>query len=146
MRSVPGARFRFDWTVNAAVRPLPLARIYPGDDAVDIVGVDAYDSGVPRGRPRWRTIYRRRGGIRDVARFARRHGKPLSIPEWGVGPRDRRQAGGDDPAYVRGIAAVVRRERVAYQGYFFRYGWARQLHRGSRSLAAYVRAFGRRHR
>ncbi len=47
MRSVPGAHFLFDWCVNAYWRPIPLSKWYPGNDVVDIVGIDAYDSGVP---------------------------------------------------------------------------------------------------
>jgi hypothetical protein len=139
MAAVPGARFQFDWTVNAGYRRIPLQLIYPGDDVVDIVGVDAYDSEVPRRTAnRWATIYSRPGGVGDVRAFARAHGKPLSIPEWGVGLRGGgSRAGGDDPAYVAGIAGVVHRSRVAYQSYFFGHEWARQLLHGPRSLAAY---------
>lgn len=146
MRSVPGADFRFDWCVNAAVRPIPPASFYPGDDVVDIVGVDAYDGGVPgevpAGDRRWRTIYTRRGGIRDMLRFARAHGKPLSIPEWGIGPADRNLSAGDDPAYVSGLASVVRNNRVAYQGYFYAHEWGSQLAASPASLAIYRRHFG----
>jgi Glycosyl hydrolase family 26 len=143
MRGVRGARFAFDWTVHARYRPIPLHLWYPGDDVVDIVGIDAYDSGVRERTGRWRVIYERPVGIRDVARFARRHRKPLSIPEWGVGPKTGKLlAGGDNPEYVRGIARVVRTNRVAYQSYFFAHEWAEQLRRSPRSLAAYRRAFG----
>jgi hypothetical protein len=143
MRSVRGAHFRFDWCVNAAYRPIPLASFYPGDDVVDYVGIDAYDAGVPPGRPRWATIYNQRGGIRQVLAFARAHGKPLTIPEWGIGPANSRQlSGGDDPAYVNGIAGVVRRNRVGYQSYFYAHEWADQLLHSPNSLAAYRRHFG----
>ena len=86
MRSVPGAAFRFDWTINAAVRPIPLSDFYPGNSSVDIIGIDAYDQGVSGGEPRWPTIYNRPDGIADVLNFSRSHGKPLSIPEWGLLP------------------------------------------------------------
>src|SRR4051794_35913861 len=142
MRSVPGANFRFDWCVNAAWRPIALSKFYPGDDVVDIVGIDAYDSGVNPGLDRWSTIWSRTGGVRDVLTFATAHGKPLSIPEWGVGTPDQSLAGGDDPAYVDGIAGVVRDNRVAYQAYFDNYQWATQLANGPLSLAAYRRHFG----
>jgi beta-mannanase len=121
------------------VRPIPLAQWYPGDDVVDIVGVDAYDVGVPGGQPRWATIYGRRGGVRDVVRFATAHHKPLSIPEWGVGPAGAKGSGGDDPEYVRGIERVLRDNRIAYQSYFFNAEWAQQLTAGPRSLAVYRR-------
>ncbi len=135
MRRVPGARFRFDWTVNAAYEPIPLGRFYPGDDAVDIVGVDAYDAGVRATRDRWHALASRPVAIDDVARFATRHGKPLSIPEWGLMPRGPQWlGGGDDPAYVDGIARVLRTRRVAYQAYFYAHDTAAQLRRSPRSL------------
>lgn len=142
MRSVPGANFTFDWCINAAYRPIPLASFYPGDDVVDIVGIDAYDSGVAAGLPRWSTIYNRTDGIGDVVAFARAHGKPLSIPEWGVAPLTSPGTGGDDGAYVDGIASVVRNNPVAYQSYFFKYGFATQLSGGPDSLSSYRRHFG----
>ena len=143
MRSVDGAHFRFDWTVNASYRPVPLAWFYPGDDVVDYVGIDAYDVGVKPGLPRWPEIYRRRIGVRDVLAFARAHRKPFTIPEWGVGPAGpAKLSGGDDPSYVDGLARVVRDNRVGYQSYFFAHEWGAQLMRSPRSLAAYRRHFG----
>src|SRR5439155_22479334 len=81
-------------------------------------------------------------GIRDVLAFATAHNKPLSFPEWGVGPADQALAGGDDPAYVDGIASVVQSNRVAYQAYFYAHQWGPQLAGGPGSLAAYLRHFG----
>jgi Glycosyl hydrolase family 26 len=135
MRRVPGAHFRFDWTVNAAFDPIPLARIYPGNDVVDMVGVDAYDAGVRATRGRWHALASRPVAIDDVARFAARHHKPLSIPEWGLMPRGRQWlGGGDDPAYVAGIDRVLRTRRVAYQAYFYAHDTAAQLRRSPRAL------------
>ncbi len=45
MRSVAGAHFAFEWDVNALVRPTPLSSFYPGDDVVNIIGIDAYEPG-----------------------------------------------------------------------------------------------------
>jgi hypothetical protein len=135
MRRVPGARFRFDWTVNAAFEPIPLARIYPGDGVVDIIGVDAYDAGLRTTTGRWHRLASRPVGIDDVARFAARRHKPLSLPEWGLMPRNRRWlGGGDDPAYVAGIDRVLRTRRVAYQAYFYAGDTAAQLRRSPRAL------------
>jgi hypothetical protein len=66
----------------------------------------------------------------------------MSIPEWGVGPASSNLSGGDDPAYVDGIARVVRDNRLAYQAYFYNYDWATQLAQGPLSLAAYIGHFG----
>jgi hypothetical protein len=142
MNSVPGAHFRFDWCVNAAWRPIDLKRFYPGDGVVDIIGIDAYDSGLTQAKHRWPALLQQQGGMGDVQQFARDHHKPLSIPEWGVGPRSESLGGGDDPAYVSGIGRIVESSRVAYEAYFYRYGWRRQLAPGTKSLARYRHLFG----
>ena len=138
MRRVPGAHFRFDWTINANYQPLPLASIYPGNGVVDIVGIDAYDAGVRQAANRWHVVATRRDGVDEVARFARSHGKPMSFPEWGLMPRGKRWlGGGDDPGYIDGIARTIRPNRVAYQAYFYAHDTAAQLRRSPRSLARY---------
>jgi hypothetical protein len=143
MRSVRGARFRFDWTVNAYWRPVPLGSFYPGDGVVDIIGVDAYDAGVEPTPNRWQKLVGRPTALADVVRFARRHRKPLSIPEWGLTPRgDPSFGGGDDPAYVAGIANVMRRNRVAYEAYWYAKGVSALLVRSRRSLAVFKSRFG----
>jgi hypothetical protein len=53
-------------------------------------------------------------------------------------------SGGDDPAYVDGIAGVVRNNPVAYQSYFYKYEFATQLADGPGSLASYRSHFGAR--
>jgi glycosyl hydrolase family 26 len=138
MRSVPGAHFRFDWCVNTAVRPIPLSNFYPGDDVVDIVGVDVYDFSPGPGTAAWLSSYSAPDGPGEVAGFARAHGKQLSIPEWGLSAR----APADDPGFVDGLAQFVRNNDVAYQSYFFAHDSAAQLLRGQASLRAYRRHFG----
>jgi beta-mannanase len=143
MRSVRGAAFRFDWCINARWRPIPLADFYPGNDVVDYVGIDAYDSAVGPGIDRWSAIYNRPDGIHDVLRFAAAHGKPMSFPEWGLWkPGGDTLGGGDDPDYVNGIARIVRQNQVAYQSYFYKYDSATLLASSPFSLAAYRRHFG----
>lgn len=144
MRSVPGADFRFDWCVNAGYRDIPFADYYPGNDVVDIIGVDAYDAGLRGNTPnRWNTLYNEPGGLADVLAFAKAHNKPLSIPEWGVAPKHVAFSGGDDPAYVNGIANVVANNEVAYQSYFYHLAFATALSTFTKSLSAYRRDFGR---
>jgi Glycosyl hydrolase family 26 len=145
MRSVPGAHFLFDWCVNAYWRPISLSEWYPGDDVVNIIGIDAYDSGVPVGDNRWTRVYTQPDGIRDVLQFAKAHGKPVSFPEWGLAPADAHSlGGGNDPTYIDGMAQVVRNNRVAYQAYFYAHDSAQLLADSARSLAAYRRHFGAR--
>jgi hypothetical protein len=143
MRSVAGARFRFDWCIAVRYRDLPLSEIYPGNRYVDIVGMDVYDDGPlgATGAARWHTLMTSPDGIGAVLRLARRHHRPISIPEWGVNT----VAGGgfgDDPAFVRGIADLVAGHPTAYQSYFYRYGQQTQLAPGTRSLSVYRARFG----
>ena len=143
MRSVPGADFRFDWCVSAMYRNLPLSQIYPGNQDVDIIGVDVYDDGNigTTGAARWNTLMNAGDGLGAIVGFAAAQGKPISIPEWGVNT----VAGGgfgDDPAFVQGIAGLVESHPTAYQSYFYKYGQQTQLAPGTQSLAAYQAAFG----
>ncbi|WP_217915592.1 hypothetical protein [Miltoncostaea marina] len=148
MNAVPGARFTFDWNLNAAYRDIPLRAIYPGDRAVDIIGVDVYDESgraLPAARSprRWSAIAAQPGGVRDIVRFARARGKPLSVPEWGlIHPSGR--GGGDNPRFVAAIAALVRNNTVAYQSYFNndQLEPCLEIHKQRRAFAAYRAHFG----
>jgi hypothetical protein len=106
MRSVPGADFQFDWTVNQYYQPIPLSEWYPGNAAVNIIGIDAYDGGVYQSNlspaQRWQTLRNETDGLNAVAAFAQANGKPMSIPEWGLMPTGTEGGGGDDPTYVAG--------------------------------------------
>lgn len=148
LKSVPGAHFELDWTVNAGYRPVPFTSYYPGDWAVDIIGIDQYDGGVPAAgtqQPRrWNVISTQLEGIRDLAAFAAQHGKPLSIPEWGlmnaaVDPN----GGGDDAYFVDQLALIVRNNNVRYQSYFNVVDVATaQLQTLPASRASWIRHFG----
>jgi hypothetical protein len=123
MKLTPGSHFRMDWTVNAYWRPLALADWYPGDGVVDIIGIDAYDGGLPASvtsePAAWNRIYTQADGIHDVQQFAAFHGKPMSFSEWGLGYRGSPDYGlGDDPVYIANMAAMVRLVPFAYQSYF----------------------------
>lgn len=122
MREVEGTDLRFDLSINAGVEPIPIEEYYPGDDVVDIIGVDQYDSWtgtgvVPTGEERWRAVRDQPGGLAAIARFAQEHDKPLSIPETGLVSTEAHGAG-DNPAFVRGLAEFVSRHEVVYVGYF----------------------------
>jgi hypothetical protein len=143
MRSVPGANFQFVWTVNNRVPATPFASYYPGDDVVDIIGDDAYDSGVTGDAGDWNEVSGGPAGVDALVAFAQAHGKPVAFPEWGVGVRDSSTlAGGDDPAYVNGLASVIADNDVAFQSYFFNHEWQTELQQGPSSLSAYQAAFG----
>ena len=124
MRAVPGAHFLFDWTVNQYYRPIPFDQWYPGNDVVDIIGIDAYDSGITDSSltpdERWQKLSNEPDGLNALAAFAAAHNKPMSIPEWGlmqVGPKG---GAGDDPTYVKGLASFIATHPVVYNSYFLK--------------------------
>ena len=123
-RAIPGAAFTFDWTVNAGYRRVPFASYYPGDDVVDIVGIDQYDGMAIAPHPvpttpagRWSALVMQQWGLGDLMAWASSHGKPLSIPEWGLMQAGSANGtgGGDDPTFVNAIADVVRDHVTSYE-------------------------------
>lgn len=159
MRSVPGARFRFDWnpTLDAAWaypgRIAP-ALVYPGDDYVDIIGMDVYnESWKPANTvqpQRWRDMVERPYGLRWQRDFAAQHGKPISFPEWGTGTRPDGHGAGDDPFFIEQMARWIAANDVVYQGYWDEEAttFDAKLSNGRQpaSADAYRRAFGGRGR
>jgi len=151
MRAVPGAHFLFDWNVAACGEAAPLASYYPGNAAVDIVGVDAYDAGCPSAPPpastaTFASIAANPEGLDAVAAFAATNGKPMSIPEWATTASNGAPAGyGDDPFYVAGVGRFVAASPdFAFQSWYDA-GDKGVLQLGPanpQSLAAYVQAFG----
>jgi len=125
MRSVPGQSFRFDWNLNLGSASVQPARIYPGNAYVDYIGVDAYDWywRHPASTPadRWSWIVSQPHGLNWVASFAAAHGKPITVPEWGLASRSAvRSGGGDDSYYITAMLRWIRRHHVAYESYFNR--------------------------
>jgi hypothetical protein len=111
--------FRIDWCGNAIDNQAghdPFRTDYPGDDVVDIIGVDAYehpDSEIAsRGFKQWLELP---FGLADWARFAREHHRPFSVPEWGL-----TRQGGDDPRFIRGMFRFFSAEsaNLAFEDYF----------------------------
>ncbi|MGW6742606.1 glycoside hydrolase family 26 protein [Streptomyces sp. NPDC055025] len=92
MRAVPGQKFRFDFAPNRGLDDIPWTACYPGDDYVDIMGMDSYD------QPPGRTFDEQVDepfGLRHHVNFAAAHGKVISYPEWGL------FRNGDNPEYMR---------------------------------------------
>lgn len=108
MRSVPGQRFLFDFNPTRGRDAIPWPQCYPGDDVVDIIGMDAYDR--PQGLS-FQDQVNEPYGLRDHAKFARERGKPISFPEWGLFEN------GDDPDYIRGMADWMRSNDTVYSTY-----------------------------
>lgn len=169
LRSVSPA-FTFDFNGSSQDFGLWVEKAYPGDAYVDIVGTDIYDRGLSRKyfsaekrgwadpEAAWREGFLPR--LETVRQFALKHGKPISIPEWGVegdvetgdGTEGRMIGGGDNAVFVRKLAEWMNAlpptgpASLAYHSYF----WSQPPNEGihelaqlPRTAAEYLRQFGK---
>ena len=113
-----------DWTINAHSTPAGLCgglstNCYPGDDYVDIIGIDNYDHypWSPTKEVFDRTADRAEG-LSWLYAFARQHGKPFSVGEWGVVPTA--DAGRENPSFVTWMHDwfAAHAQNLAYEAYF----------------------------
>lgn len=133
---------RFEWT---ALRPAWFEwgeAAYPGDDYVDIVGLDLYWRIQPRDEL-WDPVEWERQFLkvmRDHHSFAVLHDKPVAYPEWGL-------QGGDAPQFIEamhewlGNLPEAGPGRLLYHSYFDS-GNAYALDQYPRSAATYQDLFG----
>lgn len=105
MRSVPGQKFKFDFTPNRGRDAIPWTQCYPGDDVVDIVGMDSYDQ--PAGIDFAEQVSEPYG-LRQHVEFAKAHGKEISYPEWGL------FRNGDNDEYMRKMLAWMDEHKPLY--------------------------------
>ncbi|MEZ3178184.1 hypothetical protein KYY02_05500 [Streptomyces pimonensis] len=105
MRAVPGQEFRFDFAPSRGRDAVPWTQCYPGDDTVDIVGMDSYDQ--PAGQSFGEQV-EEPYGLQDHVDFAKAHGKPISYPEWGL------FRNGDNPEYMHRMLAWIDRHKPLY--------------------------------
>lgn len=107
--------------LNLALGQEGAVAFYPGDDVVDIIGGDTYDQWQPTSTGHvlnesdWSTYTNRvlgdgsPAGVDALSTFAAQHGKPISIPEWGLsdGGRD---AYMDNPFWIGKMNDFFRRK------------------------------------
>ncbi|MGY5122175.1 glycoside hydrolase family 26 protein [Streptomyces sp. 900105755] len=105
MRAVPGQKFRFDFTSSRGRDAVPWTQCYPGDDTVDIIGMDSYDQ--PAGLSFDQQV-REPYGLQQHVDFAKAHGKPVSYPEWGL------FRNGDNAEYMRRMLAWMDQHKPLY--------------------------------
>jgi hypothetical protein len=122
LRTVSGQRFVFDWTPLAGNVNANVEAAYPGDAYVDIIGLDAYDTSTVSTADsvgRWNDQVSRPYGLQWQTNFATAHGKPMSLPEWGltVRPGDA-LGGGDNPSYITKMWQWISAHDYLYTSYF----------------------------
>jgi hypothetical protein len=109
------SRFRFDWCPNFGRTNMAPDSAYPGDQYVDIIGMDFYDETVwchiTDPAARWTSKMNQSYGLKWHRDFAAAHNKPMSYPEWGVGGN----SAGDAPYIVEQMYNWFRDNNVVYQ-------------------------------
>ncbi len=139
MRAVPGTeRLQFCWNPTLGDQQFPAEQAWPGDAFVDYVGVDVYDETwnadtypwppdatmeeiARRQRKVWdEWIVGSRWGLAFWTKFAREHGKPLAIPEWGLVWATHHHGGLDNPHFIEQMHTFLHdpRNAVAFHCYF----------------------------
>jgi hypothetical protein len=113
-----------DWTINGHRTPASLCGgvstgCYPGDDYVDVIGIDNYDH-YPWSptKAAFDETAARAEGLSWLFAFARQHDKPFSVGEWGVVPTA--DAGKENPAYIQWMHDwfAAHSSNLAYEAYF----------------------------
>lgn len=121
MRATPGAHFKFDWNPAGGWTKHRADEAYPGDEFVDIIGLDYYNSAFKPGsspQQHWQLRLYGPHGLKWHRDFARAHGKPMSFPEWGTGKRNDGSGGEDDPYFVEQMAKWIASNNVLYHIYW----------------------------
>ena len=154
--------FRIDYNFLVSADPDMLDRAYPGDEYVDIVGLDIYDKGYtgPGGvsfgdevgwsdpQRVWDSFHVQR--LLTHLDVARRHDKPVSFPEWALAGGS--NAGGDNPVFIQNMYAWIEQldraegPGVVYHGYFDTRGRGdgpHDLATYPESRASFIDLFGR---
>ena len=113
-------RFQIEWNQNYSNKDsngvfYDLNKLYPGDDFVDVVGVDAYNvarfSGQDDPVSAWAYKLNAPYGLEWFSNFAAEHGKPLALTELGI---DSDNFG----YYVDKLAEFARTNNVLYANYW----------------------------
>ena len=103
---------KWDWNLNKGPQAynagVSWTTGYPGDDVVDVIGIDAYDMWNPSFTDaQWEAnMMRRNPGLQEVADFARARKKQIALDEWGV-VHDT-HGGGDNPFYIAKMFGFVK--------------------------------------
>lgn len=117
--TAPGARF--EWNINAHGSKTSGGSAwnsYPGNDVVDVVGIDPYDH-YPASPTASAFDAQCNGseGLCSVIAFARKNAKLVGVTEWGVIGG---AGGGDNPLYIEKMFAtfMAAKDVMGYETYF----------------------------
>ncbi len=131
MHAVPGTEaLKFCWNPTLGDQQFPADEAWPGDAFVDFVGVDVYDETwhadtypfpadaiaaeiERRQKKAWdEWIMASPRGLAFWVKFAKDHGKPLAIPEWGLVWAAHNHGGLDDVHFIEQMHAFIHDQKT----------------------------------
>jgi hypothetical protein len=121
------SQISIDWNPTQGYQQAPTDQYYPGDQYVDIMGMDIYDqawlSDAYSGndgnhQSAWNNLVNGDYGLQWEVNFASQHNKPLSLPEWGLASRSDGHGGGDDTYFIQQVYNWVTSHNYYYVSYF----------------------------
>ncbi|WP_307874785.1 glycoside hydrolase family 26 protein [Frankia nepalensis] len=114
---------QIDWTMTMGRDEMPngdnVWAAYPGDEYVDIIGIDYYDMYPPKPtQETWNRTCVKPSGLCTVVKEARARGKKFSVPEWGVVSGE--GGGGDNPFFIEKMYEIfhANADILAYEVYY----------------------------
>jgi hypothetical protein len=116
----------FDWTIGAHWHSSGICggvstNCYPGDDVVDIIGIDNYDMGPSAATlAEFNQIAEAQEGLTWLYDFAMSRGKQFSVGEWGIAPGSEFNDTGENPPFIQWMHDwfAERTDNLAYEAYF----------------------------
>ena len=107
--------FVIDWCGGLGIQGIAAEDAYPGDDVVDVIGMDVYDDWNVNPTPtdplqRWYNLQNEDHGLIWQKQFAAAHNKPMSYPEWAVNH--------DEPYFIAQMYNWIMSNNVAYASYW----------------------------
>ncbi len=139
MRAVHGGQhLQFCWNPSVGYLQFPAEEAWPGRKYVNYIGLDIYDQCWLKGTYPWpknatsaqilarqkrawnKKLMRGNHGIAYWIIFAKRHHRPLAVPEWGVDNRSDGHGGMDDPYFIKQMYKFMANpaNHVAWDSYF----------------------------
>ena len=136
------SNFEFVWNPRVGESEMDSTKAYPGDEYVDYIGLDIFDRSEKYPYPTpcdescrrevqaevWQekltgstgTGGGHGQGLRFWSDFARKHGKPLAVTDWGVIEEPGAGSGGDNPYFVEKMHEFIYapKNRVAFHVVF----------------------------
>ncbi|MDD5349705.1 MAG: glycosyl hydrolase [Chthoniobacteraceae bacterium] len=139
MRAVPGAeKLQYCWNPAQGWLQFPAEQAWPGDEYVDIVGLDFYDQSWAKNTYPWpenatpeeiearqrqavdNVLIGGKEGLKQWSDFALKHNKPFALPEWGLCKRGDKHGGLDNPYFIEQVHKFINNpaNHVAFHCYF----------------------------